>query len=60
MRAWHVISAQANLRPAQVKPHRGGCSQNYMPPEAADAIKKGGAANASIQRLAPAASPVVK
>jgi hypothetical protein len=34
----HVISAQANVSEANVK--RSGRSQNYMPPEAAAAIKE--------------------
>jgi hypothetical protein len=37
----HVISAQADVRAAQVKPHSGGRRQNYMPPEAAHAVKEG-------------------
>ena len=44
MRSEHVISAQANMRVAHVKPRSGGRSQNYMPPEAADALKKAEAA----------------
>ncbi len=47
MRSGHVISAQANMRVAHVKPRSGGRSQNYMPPEAADALKKAEAAKAS-------------
>jgi hypothetical protein len=34
----HVISAQANLGGAKVKPRSGGRSQNYMPPEAQHAV----------------------
>ena len=40
MSAKHVISAQAHLRAAHVKPHSGGRSQNYMPPEAAHAVEQ--------------------
>jgi hypothetical protein len=47
MRSEHVISAQANMRLAHVKPRSGGRSQNYMPPEAADAIKKAEATKAA-------------
>ena len=36
----HVISAEANVRAANVKPQSGGHSQNYMPPEAKDALDK--------------------
>ena len=46
MRSGHVISAQA-MRVAQVKPRSGGRSQNCMPPEAADALKKAEAAKAA-------------
>ena len=38
MNSRHVISAQAKLRIAQVKPRSGGRSQNYMPPEAQHAV----------------------
>ena len=40
MSAKHVISAKAHMRAAHVKPRSGGRSQNYMPPEAADAIEQ--------------------
>ena len=36
----HVISAQANIGAADVKPRSGGRSQNYMPPEAAHALEQ--------------------
>ncbi len=36
----HVISVQADCGAAAVKPQRGGRSQNYMPPEAAHAVKE--------------------
>ena len=52
MSSWHVISAQANMRVAHVKPQSGGRSQNYMPPEAADALKK-----AATAKSAAASSP---
>jgi hypothetical protein len=45
MSSWHVISAH-------VKPQSGGRSQNYMPPEAADALKK-----AATAKSAAASSP---
>ncbi|MBI5918658.1 MAG: hypothetical protein HY849_04715 [Nitrosomonadales bacterium] len=35
-----VISVQADMRVAHVKPRSGGRSQNYMPPEAKDALDK--------------------
>jgi hypothetical protein len=38
----HVISAQAHVSAANVKPHRGGRSQNYMPPEAKHAVDQAG------------------
>jgi hypothetical protein len=31
----HIVSAQANIGAADVKPRSGGRSQNYMPIEAA-------------------------
>lgn len=34
----HVISVQANLGHAKVKPRSGGRNQNYMPPEAKHAV----------------------
>jgi hypothetical protein len=34
----HVISAQANVSVANVKPRSGGRRQNYMPPEARRAL----------------------
>ncbi len=39
----HVISAQADISIMHVKPISGGRSQNYMPPEAKDALKKAAA-----------------
>jgi hypothetical protein len=33
-----VISAQANVRLANVKPRSGGRSQNYMPPKTKHAV----------------------
>lgn len=36
----HVISVEANVRAANVKPRSGGRSQNYMPPEAKHAIEQ--------------------
>lgn len=51
----HVISVQANLCVTQVKPHCGGRSQNYMPPEAADAIKKAETGKAEPAATYPAA-----
>jgi hypothetical protein len=35
-----VISAQANVCAAKVKPRSGGRSQNYMPPEAKHAVEQ--------------------
>lgn len=55
----HVISVQADMCVAHVKPRSGGRSQNYMPPEAADALMKAEAANAAAAS-APAAMPAVK
>ena len=43
----HVISAEANVRAANVKPRSGGHSQNYMPPEAKDALDKAAKAQAA-------------
>ncbi|MCX7165568.1 MAG: hypothetical protein NTV11_04740 [Rhodocyclales bacterium] len=40
MNLGHGISAQANKSEANVKPRSGGRSQNYMPPEAAAALKQ--------------------
>ncbi|MFZ5510969.1 MAG: hypothetical protein ACOZCP_13040 [Pseudomonadota bacterium] len=45
-----VVSAQANLRAAQVKPRSGGRSQNYMPPEAAHAVEQAHKAAQSIKQ----------
>ncbi len=46
MSARHVISVQANLGLAKVKRAAArGRSQNYMPPEAAEALKKAGVLN---------------
>ena len=42
----HDISVQANMRTEHVKTRSGGRNQNYMPPEATDALKKAEAANA--------------
>ncbi len=39
MNTRHVISAEAKVRAAQVKP-QGGRSQNYMPPEASHAVSE--------------------
>ncbi len=61
MNCAHVISAQANMRYAHIKPRSGDRSQNYMPPEAADALKKADAANASAAAAsAPVVSPATK
>jgi hypothetical protein len=35
-----VISVQANIGAADVKPRSGGRSQHYMPPEAAHALEQ--------------------
>jgi hypothetical protein len=35
-----VISEQANVSAANVKPRSGGWSQNYMPPEAKHAVEQ--------------------
>ena len=56
----HVISAQADMRVAHVKPRSGDRSQNYMPPEATDALKKAEAANASAAAPAPASAPAAR
>jgi cytochrome c-type biogenesis protein CcmE len=40
MSSTHIVSAEANVRAANVKPQSGGHSQNYMPPEAKDALDK--------------------
>ncbi len=47
MKFAYVISAQANMRLAHVKPRSGGWSQNYMPPEAKDALEKAQKAKAN-------------
>jgi hypothetical protein len=52
-----VISAQADMGVAHVKPRSGGRSQNYMPPEAADAIKKAQNTQAASN---PAAAPAAR
>jgi len=54
----HVISVQADMCVAHVKPRSGGRSQNYMAPEAADVLKKAEAAKAAeaAAASAPAAS----
>ena len=54
----HVISAEANVLAANVKPQSGGHSQNYMPPEAKDALDK--AAKAQAVTAAASAVPTVK
>jgi hypothetical protein len=36
----HIVSAQANIGAADVKPRSCGGSQNYMPPEAAHALEQ--------------------
>lgn len=36
----HVISVQADMCGAHVKPRSGGRSQNYMPPEAKEALDR--------------------
>lgn len=36
----HVISVQADMCAVHVKPRSGGRSQNYMAPEAKDALDK--------------------
>jgi hypothetical protein len=36
----HMVSAQANIGAADVKPRSGGRSQDYMPPEAAQALEQ--------------------
>lgn len=56
----HGISVQANLCVAQVKPRSGGWSQNYMPPEAIDAINKAEAAKTSSGSASSAEYPVAK
>ncbi len=40
----HVISAQVDISIMHVKPIGRGRSQNYIPPEAKDALKKAAAA----------------
>jgi hypothetical protein len=44
----HVISVEANMSVAHVKPRSGGSSQNYMPPEAKDALDKAAKAQAGV------------
>jgi hypothetical protein len=58
----HVISVQADMGAAPVKPRSGDRSQNYMAPEAADALKKAEAAKADEAAAAgaPAVSPATK
>jgi hypothetical protein len=58
MRSEHVISAQAHMRVAHVKPRSGGRSQNYMPPEAVDALKKADAAKAAVTQPSNSSSAV--
>ncbi len=43
----HVISAQADISIMHTKPISCDRSQNYMPPKAADALKKSKTANAA-------------
>lgn len=62
----HVISVQADMCAVHVKPRSGGRSQNYMAPEAKDALDKArkaqemeqaGVANAAA--ATPASAPAV-
>lgn len=53
----HVISVQADMGAAHVKPRSGDRSQNYMTPEAADALKKGEEAKAAAAKGGSAAAP---
>jgi hypothetical protein len=48
MNAQHVIPAQANFGIAEVKPRSGGRSQNYMPPEAAQALEQAAKAQTTL------------
>lgn len=54
MSSTHVISAQADMRVAHVKQRSGGRSQNYMPPEAKQAVEQ---AQKAQERAAAAISP---
>lgn len=36
----HAVSAQADMSAVNVKPQRGGRSQNYMPPAAEHAVQE--------------------
>jgi len=46
----HVISVQANIGVADVKPRSGGRNQNYMPPEAAHALEQAAKAQQTLQQ----------
>ncbi|GAB1232111.1 hypothetical protein [Ferrigenium sp. UT5] len=60
MNGGHVISVQANLCAAQLKPQRGGRNQNQMPPEVAAAIKKAEAGKSGDGNAPSAAYPVAQ
>lgn len=56
MNCSHVISVQADMCCAHVKPRSGGRSQNYMTPEAKDALDKAQKAQEAADALKKAES----
>jgi hypothetical protein len=46
----HIVSVQANIGVADVKPRSGGRSQNAVPPEAAHALEQAAKAQKTLQQ----------